>query len=320
MFQEYQNNKLVMFNKTNFRDKKEYIFDDAGNIPAFEELKRELDQLKQDSAKNKQEFEKNKQEFEKNKQEFEDNIQDSAKNKQELEELKQEFEKNKQEFEDNKQEINSVNNQFPPLVIEWEEFEKILIPKLDNVYLDFKNDEPIHGIKINKGDNQHDRNKYDITIYHSYEKIINIICHNDVYYITAYWGINPLLGYQTKTITYFKKIASITLDINIFQIKNTYLYLVILADYKSNGELADYTSNGEHVTRKNYAIIDYDWFCRNRRLQSDTIKEKIYNNNSCKYIIKIKNTPIKDLVFEKDYTQKDYDFIYSKFILPILER
>jgi hypothetical protein len=173
MFQEYQNNKLVMFNKSNFRDKKEYKFDDAGNIPAFEETKRELDQLKY-----------------------------------ELDQLKQYSAKNKRD-------TNTVNNQFPPLVMDWEEFENILIPKLDNVYLYFKNDEPIHGIKINKEDHQYDRNKYDITIYYSYEKLINIICHNDVFYIRSK-SLNPLLGYQTKTITYFKKLASIKLDINIF--------------------------------------------------------------------------------------------------------
>ena len=29
-------------------------------------------------------------------------------------------------------------------------------------------------------------------------------------------------------------------------------------------------------------------------------------------------TPIEDLIFKKDYTQKDYDFIYNKYILPII--
>lgn len=57
MFQEYQNNTLIMFNRSNFRDKKEYKFDDAGNISAFEETKQELDQLKQELNKNKQELE-----------------------------------------------------------------------------------------------------------------------------------------------------------------------------------------------------------------------------------------------------------------------
>ena len=63
MFQEYQNNKLVMFNKANFRDKKEYIFDDAGNIPVIEEIKQELNKNKQELDKTKQELDKNKQEL-----------------------------------------------------------------------------------------------------------------------------------------------------------------------------------------------------------------------------------------------------------------
>ena len=53
MFQEYQNNTLIMFNKSNFRDKKEYKFDDAGNIPAFEETKRELEKFKEEGSTTK---------------------------------------------------------------------------------------------------------------------------------------------------------------------------------------------------------------------------------------------------------------------------
>ena len=56
MFQEYQNNTLIMFNKSNFRDKKEYKFDDAGNIPAIEEIKQELDTVKCELDKTKQEL------------------------------------------------------------------------------------------------------------------------------------------------------------------------------------------------------------------------------------------------------------------------
>jgi len=56
MFQEYQNNKLIMFNKSNFRDKKEYKFDDSGNIPVIEEIKQELETTKCKLDKLKQEL------------------------------------------------------------------------------------------------------------------------------------------------------------------------------------------------------------------------------------------------------------------------
>ena len=100
MFQEYQNNTLIMFNKSNFRDKKEYIFDDAGNIPAIEEIKQELDTVKFELDKNKQELDKTKQQLENVKKQltqFSDTV-------------KCELDKNKQELDKNKQELNAEKN------------------------------------------------------------------------------------------------------------------------------------------------------------------------------------------------------------------
>ena len=278
MFQEYQNNTLIMFNKSNFRDKKEYKFDDAGNIPAFEETKRELEKFKE-----------------------------------ELETVKQElaFECG---FENYEEYIEDRYPIYKPLLYEWEEREGILVPYLNKTVARGP-------LKISKR-LKANRISTDINnIYHcEIPPFIDIIFKNiytsnilqfdndkdisDKYY--KEFGSDKIITYYKRDIVLNRYIE---LLVKTFIYKNNPVNLIISAIYT------------EYNNKKNCkSIISRKWYqydaenFKKRYLSNDTVNEMIENNPLAKEIY----TPIEDLIFKKDYTQKDYDFIYNKYILPII--
>lgn len=273
MFQGYQNNTLIMFNKSNFRDKKEYEFDDAGNIPAFEETKRELEKLKQELAH-----------------------------------------------------ICGFENydkyylhKHPKFV--WEEKQGILVPKVDKINIIEQYNS--HGSKIICStiiDNQFSikYTRYDtgnnevIDIIHNDKQILRIGIgnnllsnslkfHNDTEISKEYF--NNFGAY--KNISYFSGIipgSTILLEIRTYIYQENPINLIVHIVHHSNLY--------KKIFNKRFSSThDYE-----RTIFEKYIEEKITVNDIEKTI----STPVEDLIFEKDYTQKDYDFIYNKFILPII--